>query len=72
MVNLKADFAYLLQIQNFRKKAVDLAKQIGKYILEELPPFIQPAKDLVKHATDLMSRVKSDFMDFYNVGIHFS
>ena len=46
-----------------------LARELGELIVDQLPPFIQPVKDLVEYVTDLMNSVKSDFMDFYNVSI---
>ena len=47
--------------------ADEIANDVGDLIEDQLPPFIQPAKDLIQYATDLMGRIKSDFMDFYNV-----
>ena len=44
-----------------------IAREIGDLIVDNLPSFIQPVKDLVEHATNLLNKIKSDFMDFYNV-----
>ena len=55
------------KILNLRSTAVKMARELGEFIVLELPPFVQPLKDLVEYVSNLFSRVKSDFMDFYTV-----
>ena len=47
-----------------------MARELGEFIVLELPPFVQPVKDLVEYASNLLNGVKSDFMDFYTVRIY--
>ena len=52
-----------------RQVAVNIVKELGELVVDQLPKFIRPVQDLVDYVSNLFNTIKTNIMDFYKVSI---